>query len=270
MAPTDKEIKGAIDSVIDMEGFALTVTTLRKVVCHELGTKFEGDGEKLKFRKLVEECLKGQLLRQPSLVETLKDPVVNKGVGKKKGGRKSTGSKVSGSKRKSTGESSEAKKPKKERKTSAKKETVGPKKPLTAYFIFAKQNRERLQKENVGKSVGEIAKITGELWRGLKEDDPVKKEAVDAAAKDKERYAKEYADWLLTDEGKAHAEKKKPKRTSTSSKPKARKPKHQQEEGLAGVVDEDATSTEVESESSDSSDSSSSSGSSSSSSSSSS
>jgi len=49
------------------------------------------------------------------------------------------------------------------------KKTTTPKKkkPLTAYFQFAKDNRENVKKENPGVSLGEASKKLGAMWKEL-------------------------------------------------------------------------------------------------------
>ena len=47
------------------------------------------------------------------------------------------------------------------------KDPNAPKKPLTAYFAWMSENRERIKSENEGASIGEVAKIAGEEWREL-------------------------------------------------------------------------------------------------------
>ena len=48
-----------------------------------------------------------------------------------------------------------------------KKTTPKRKKPLTAYFQFAKDNRENVKKENPGVSLGETSKKLGAMWKEL-------------------------------------------------------------------------------------------------------
>lgn len=47
------------------------------------------------------------------------------------------------------------------------KDPNAPKKPLTAYFAWMNENRQRIKDENSGATIGEVAKIAGEEWRAL-------------------------------------------------------------------------------------------------------
>eukprot|EP01123_Difflugia_compressa_P010408 TRINITY_DN379_c0_g1_i8.p1 TRINITY_DN379_c0_g1~~TRINITY_DN379_c0_g1_i8.p1 ORF type:complete len:221 (-),score=64.06 TRINITY_DN379_c0_g1_i8:257-919(-) len=86
----------------------------------------------------------------------------------------------------------EEKKKKKPAKKKQKKEKDPdqPKPKTNAYMYFQKDQREIIKKENPGlKSVPEIAKKIGAIWRSMSEDE--KKPYVDQAEKDKERYDRE-------------------------------------------------------------------------------
>jgi histone H3/H4 len=62
-------------------------------------------------------------------------------------------------------------------------------KPITSWMIYANENRERLSKENPGMSFTEIAKLLGEQYRLISEDE--RNRLNQLAAIDKERYASE-------------------------------------------------------------------------------
>lgn len=75
-----------------------------------------------------------------------------------------------------------------EGKTKRKKKAEGaPKKALTAYMFWLKENRPRIVKANPGKKVTEISQIAGPEWKAVKN----KKKWEDLAKKDKERYETE-------------------------------------------------------------------------------
>merc|ERR1712216_626883 len=61
-----------------------------------------------------------------------------------------------------SGESEDDKDENDEKETTPKR-----KKPLTAYFQFAKDNRENVKKENPGVSLGEASKKLGAMWKEL-------------------------------------------------------------------------------------------------------
>jgi len=71
------------------------------------------------------------------------------------------------------------------RKKKAKKE--GPKRAMSAFMWFAKENRPALVKKYPTEGITDIAKRLGEMWRKLKD----KSEWEAKAAKDKKRYEKE-------------------------------------------------------------------------------
>merc|ERR1712066_902422 len=68
-----------------------------------------------------------------------------------------------------------------------------PKKPLTAYFAWMNENRSRIKEENEGATIGEVAKIAGEEWRGLDSGSKSKYEKAYRAAM--EKYKDEMADY---------------------------------------------------------------------------
>lgn len=76
----------------------------------------------------------------------------------------------------------------------AKKDPNAPKKGLSAYMIFAKENRERIKTENPEADFGVMGKLIGNQWKALEEYEKdtykVKSEA------DKERYTNEIANYI--------------------------------------------------------------------------
>ena len=65
-----------------------------------------------------------------------------------------------------------AAKPKtKEKKTRAKKEKKGPKRPLAPYMFYCKEQREIVKQNNPDVSFGELGKILGAQWKDLSEKD---------------------------------------------------------------------------------------------------
>ena len=65
----------------------------------------------------------------------------------------------------------------------------GPKKPLTAFFHFLNENREKCKQDNPDIDHKEVVKKLSEQWRSLGEKEKSKFEEI--AKKDKERYEKE-------------------------------------------------------------------------------
>jgi len=94
---------------------------------------------------------------------------------------------------------------KKARKIGKKpKDKNAPKRPSTAFFIFANEVRGEIREENPDASIGEIGKILGQQWNALAED---RKEAYKAQnEKAKVKYAKKLAAYKKTRKYAAHQE----------------------------------------------------------------
>lgn len=89
-------------------------------------------------------------------------------------------------------------------KSKAKKDPNAPKKPLSAYMLFAKETREKIKKENSDATFGEIGRKLGEAWRSV--DKKNKDKFVKKAEKDKDRYKQEMVDYKSTKEADEEAE----------------------------------------------------------------
>ena len=102
-------------------------------------------------------------------------------------------------------EAAGAPKPKESKKEKDAKKAAegGPKKGLTAYFIFLAESREKCKKEFPNASVCEQSKKIGEWWKNLSDDE--KKTYQDKSVKDKERYERQKKEFDET--GKFSAEK---------------------------------------------------------------
>ncbi|KAL2914143.1 Non-histone chromosomal protein 6 [Polyrhizophydium stewartii] len=74
-----------------------------------------------------------------------------------------------------------------------RKDPDAPKKPLSAFMIFSKENRPRIKEENPDASFGEIGKLLGAAWRELSEKE--KQVYNDKADEDKARYDQEVASY---------------------------------------------------------------------------
>lgn len=77
----------------------------------------------------------------------------------------------------------------KKKKHKKSKDPNAPKRPTSAYFYFAADQRPALKKENPSLTITEQATKIGALWRDL--DDDAKQPYQDKAEKDKQRYTKE-------------------------------------------------------------------------------
>lgn len=75
----------------------------------------------------------------------------------------------------------------------AKKDPLAPKKGLSAYMIFAKENRERIKAENPEADFGAMGKLIGDAWKSL--DETEKAVFTAKSETDKKRYETEIADY---------------------------------------------------------------------------
>ena len=71
----------------------------------------------------------------------------------------------------------------KKTKAKAVKDPNAPKRPLSAYLIFCKENRGRVLKESPGLSIGQVGKALGERWRAIGPEEKAGFEAKAKAAK---------------------------------------------------------------------------------------
>jgi len=102
------------------------------------------------------------------------------------------------------------------KKRKKEKDPNAPKKPLTAYFAWMNENRDRIKSENEGASIGEVAKIAGEEWRGLDAGSKSKYEKAYKAAM--EVYKDEMANYKP---GKVSASAKKGKKSKKVVEPES-------------------------------------------------
>ena len=79
------------------------------------------------------------------------------------------------------------------KKGKAKKDPNKPKRAKNPFMFYSSAKRAELKVANPEAKPTDIAKMLGATWADLDEDD--KKEYLDAAAEDKERYEKEMAVW---------------------------------------------------------------------------
>ena len=60
---------------------------------------------------------------------------------------------------------------KKKRKRKPKKDKNAPKRPLSSYMIFSKDHRQKIVNENGKLKVTEVAKLIGEAWKKMSDDE---------------------------------------------------------------------------------------------------
>nr|GMD01612.1 high mobility group B protein 6-like isoform X1 [Ipomoea batatas] len=90
------------------------------------------------------------------------------------------------------------------KKKKKEKDPLKPKQPLSAFFVFTNERRAALLAEN--KNVKEVAKITGEEWKNMTDDQKAPYEEI--AAKNKEQYVQEMEVYRKMKEEEAASHKK--------------------------------------------------------------
>lgn len=75
------------------------------------------------------------------------------------------------------------------------KDPNAPKRPMTAYFLWLQENRNRIKKDGMG--AADVAKLAGAEWRSLEDSD--KLEWQKRADGDKERYSREMGEYNKKD-----------------------------------------------------------------------
>jgi hypothetical protein len=96
-----------------------------------------------------------------------------------------------------------------------KKDPLSPKKGLSSYMCYFKENRERIKSENPDAEFGEIGKLIGAAWKALDEDEKAVYEQM--SEKDKARYKKDMAEY---ESGEVE---EKPKKEAKKATPKTKK-----------------------------------------------
>lgn len=72
-----------------------------------------------------------------------------------------------------------------------KKEAGGPRRPLSSYMFFSRDNRTIVQKENPEAKFAQVGKLLGQKWKGMNKEE--KQPYLDMAGQDKIRYQTENA-----------------------------------------------------------------------------
>eukprot|EP00049_Salpingoeca_infusionum_P002687 m.58900 g.58900 ORF g.58900 m.58900 type:complete len:215 (+) comp11734_c0_seq1:798-1442(+) len=113
------------------------------------------------------------------------------------------------------------KKEKKQRRRRRKKDPNKPRGALTPYMCFSKHVRPSIQEAHPGAGVTDIAKIIGQKWRGLTDDE--KKPFQELAVKDRARYNAQMKDYTPTPgyEDGGRGRKRKQKDPNAPKKPKS-------------------------------------------------
>ncbi|XP_017884850.1 high mobility group protein 20A isoform X2 [Ceratina calcarata] len=87
----------------------------------------------------------------------------------------------------------------------APRDATAPKQPLTGYFRFLNDRREKVRSDNPTLSFAEITKLLASEWSNLPADQ--KQQYLDAAEQDKERYNREFSDYKQTEAYRLFSEK---------------------------------------------------------------
>jgi len=96
-----------------------------------------------------------------------------------------------------------------------KKDPLSPKKGLSSYMCYFKENREKIKSQNPDAEFGDIGRLIGAAWKSLDEDQKAVYEAL--SKKDKKRYENDMAKYEAGEELEAPkpktAKKTAPKKT---------------------------------------------------------
>lgn len=94
------------------------------------------------------------------------------------------------------------------KRTKKSKDSNAPKRPSSAFILYMNDNRDRIKKSNPDASFGELSKIGGAEWAGVK---PVVKAKYEKLAEaDKARYQKALETYVPSPEDKVKRKKKDP------------------------------------------------------------
>ncbi|XP_043785669.1 high mobility group protein 20A [Apis laboriosa] len=96
------------------------------------------------------------------------------------------------------------------------RDATAPKQPLTGYFRFLNDRREKVRSENPTLSFAEITKLLASEWSTLPADQ--KQQYLDAAEQDKERYNREFSDYKQTEAYRLFSEKQSSEKQQESKK----------------------------------------------------
>jgi structure-specific recognition protein 1 len=111
-------------------------------------------------------------------------------------------------------------KPQKEKKKSSKKDSDPnkPKKPMTAYFLWAQENRDRVKEKYPDLKITDVAKKLGEMWKEVSDKSKWEKEASRLA----EAYKKDMADYKASGPSTSGQSVKSGSKSADSKKKKAK------------------------------------------------
>ncbi|KZC05823.1 High mobility group protein 20A [Dufourea novaeangliae] len=98
----------------------------------------------------------------------------------------------------------------------APRDATAPKQPLTGYFRFLNDRREKVRSDNPNLSFTEITKLLASEWSSLPADQ--KQQYLDAAEQDKERYNREFSDYKQTEAYRLFNEKQSLEKQQESKK----------------------------------------------------
>lgn len=98
----------------------------------------------------------------------------------------------------------------------APRDATAPKQPLTGYFRFLNDRREKVRAENPTLSFTEITKLLASEWGTLPADQ--KQQYLEAAEQDKERYNREFHDYKQTEAYRLFSEKQSSEKQHESKK----------------------------------------------------
>ncbi|HBS53639.1 MAG TPA: hypothetical protein DD806_06540 [Flavobacterium sp.] len=92
-----------------------------------------------------------------------------------------------------------------------KKDPLAPKKGMSSYMFFFKENREKIKSQNPDAEFGEIGKLIGAAWKSLDEDQKAVYEEM--SQQDKKRYKNDMAEYEGGESEEKPKKKAAPKKT---------------------------------------------------------
>lgn len=98
----------------------------------------------------------------------------------------------------------------------ATRDATAPKQPLTGYFRFLNDRREKVRSENPTLMFADITKLLAAEWNKLPPDQ--KQQYLDAAEQDRERYNREYSDYKQTEAYRIFSERQSTEKQNETKK----------------------------------------------------
>jgi hypothetical protein len=88
----------------------------------------------------------------------------------------------------------------------ARKDPSAPKRPMSAFLMFAQTRRTELRRKNPGSKNTEVSQILGEMWRNMSSEERLP--FVDKEESERAAYKTKFAEWRAETEARADAERR--------------------------------------------------------------